>query len=78
VVGVAVGVLADPGVAGPVPLVFNASTLADQTQQILRGCADAGEEQMTPSGGVSFARGGGDHLNAPAPGIWLTIQACST
>jgi hypothetical protein len=38
---------------------------------------DAGEEQMTPGGGA-FVRGSGGHIDDPAPGIWLTIQACST
>ena len=59
-------------------LVFNAPTLADQTQHVFWGGADAGEEQMPPDGGAASARGRGDHLDDPAPGIWLTIQACST
>jgi hypothetical protein len=37
-VGLAVGVLTELGVSGPVPLVFNAPALADQAQQDLALC----------------------------------------
>ena len=40
------GVLTELGVAGPVPLVFDAPALADQTQQGVWRGADAGEEQV--------------------------------
>jgi hypothetical protein len=61
-----VGVLTELRVTGPVPLVFDAPALADQTQQGVWRDADAGEEQMTPGRGDTAARGGGDHLDNPA------------
>ena len=60
------GVLTELGVAGPVPLVFDAPALADQTQQGVWRGADAGEEQMASGCGAAAARGGGDHLDNPA------------
>ena len=40
-VGVAVGILAELGVAGPVPFVFDPPALANPAQQGFWGCAQA-------------------------------------
>ena len=65
-IGVAVGVLSKLGVTGPVPFVFDAPALADQTQQGVWRGADARLEQRTSCCGAAAARGGGDNLDNPA------------
>jgi len=64
-VRVAVGVLTELGVAGPVPLIFNAPALPDQAQQGFWGCADAGDEQVPDGAGALAGRRGGHHLHDP-------------
>lgn len=65
-VGVAVSVLAELGIAGPMPLVFNAPALPDQSQQGFWGGADAGDKPMARGLALPLAgRRGGDHLHDP-------------
>jgi hypothetical protein len=47
-VGVAMSVLTQLGIGGPVPLVLNAPSLPDQAQQGLRRGPHAGEKQLSP------------------------------
>jgi hypothetical protein len=68
------GFLTELGVTGPMPLVFNAPALADQTQQSFWGGADAGEEKMTPGGGADFARSDGVHLDYPAGALRVHLD----
>ena len=65
-VGVAMGVLSQLGVAGPVPLVFNALALPHESQQDFLNSAHAGEEQVSPDIAPSLAsQRVGDHLHDP-------------
>ena len=77
--GVAVGVLTELGVSGPVPLVFNAPALADQPQQGVWLGADAGEEQVSSHGALAAClHGGGDHFHDPgtARPVGLDVLRC--
>jgi hypothetical protein len=65
-VGIAMRVLTELGIAGPVPFVLNAPALPHQSQQGFWGSPDAGEEEVSPD--VALALAGqrvGDHLHDP-------------
>jgi hypothetical protein len=65
-VGVAMGVLTELGIAGPVPFVLNAPALPDQSQQGVWAGADAGDEPVVDSSAFPLAgHRGGDHLRDP-------------
>ena len=60
------GVLTELRIAHPVPLVLNAPSLTDQSQQAFWGGAQAGDEPMAGDVTLAFAgRGAGDHLHDP-------------
>jgi hypothetical protein len=64
--GVAVGVLTELGVAGPVPFVFNAPALPDHAQQAFWSCANGRDEQVPGDTVLAVALGGrGDQLHDP-------------
>jgi hypothetical protein len=78
-VGVAMGVLTQLGVAGLVYIVFNAPKLPDPAQQRFWSSAHAGEEQMSPR--AALALGGervGVHLPDPGTGrpVCLDVLRC--
>ena len=78
-VGVAMSVLTQLGIAGPVPLVLNAPALPDQAQKGLWGGADAGEEPVPPRHALPLScRRRGDHLHDPgtAGPVGLDVLWC--
>jgi hypothetical protein len=78
-VGVAMSVLTQLGVAGPVPLVLNAPSLPDQAQQDVWRGEHAGQKQVPPHVALSFpAERAGDHLHDPgaAGPVGLDVLRC--
>ncbi len=74
-----VGVLAELGIAGPVPFVLHAPALPHQTQQRFWGRPDAGEEEVSPHGALALAgQRVGDHLHDPgtARPVGLDVLRC--
>ena len=64
--GVAVGVLTELGVTGPVPLVLNAPALPDQSQQCVWAGAQAGDDPVADHAACSPPGSGGcDELHDP-------------
>ncbi len=64
--GVAVGVLTELRIAGPVPLVLNAPALSNQSQQRVWSRPQAGDEPVADHAACSSpGSGGGDELHDP-------------
>ena len=64
--GVAMGILTELHIAHPVPLVFNAPALPDQSQQGFWGGVQAGDEPMAGDFTLALAGcGAGDQLHNP-------------
>ena len=78
-VGIAMSVLTQLGVAGPVPLVLHAPSLPDQAQQGLWCGAHAGQKQVAPHAALPFpAERVGCHLHDPgaAGPVGLDVFRC--